>query len=535
MAVDSYLELFTTLFGWRFYSINWNALSETGIVYIPFILIVIRNWIEPAKSPGYQAAWSMSLKSMEIELYSAVLVAVFAGSPVVSLQANMLRYTPPATLAVGPQPAATVASPQSSYGSGGAFANPPDTVSVPVWWYAVMTLSKGINHAIIAGFPKTAGIRQLQQQAQLAAIPDARLREEVRQFYNDCYLPARSRYLREKPDTAQVSAILDTFGEDDTEWPGSHVFRTLYYPRMRAERRVQTWPYDPARDVDYDPSGTYNAGQPYCSEWWEDATLGLRARLSDELAKTSSIENIAVRLAARMPSFFDRTPLSNPVEKSRDWAVRKALENARIGAMAVYQPDDFGTYSSREGFFANALGLLADVAGTAGSGLTLAGAKAMTNVLKPALPMAQALILMAIYALLPFVVVFSQYSLGMLAAGAIGIFTVNFWSVLWKIGEWVDEQLINAMNPTLTDGLFASGILDSLHASNKTTVLNIMLMVFMLGLPMLWTMLMTWIGIKAFNSTNNVLSSPAGIEGADQASSAGKKVAEKAIKRVTKR
>ncbi|MEW8015089.1 MAG: conjugal transfer protein TraG N-terminal domain-containing protein [Candidatus Sedimenticola endophacoides] len=529
MAVDSYLELFTTLFGWNFYNINWNALSEVGIVYIPFILIVIRNWIEPAKSPGYRVAWSMSLKGMEIELYTAILVAVFAGSPVLSLQANLMSYTPPATLAVGPQPTATVASPQSTYGSGGAFANPPNAVSVPVWWYVVMTLSKGINHAIIAGFPQTAGIRQVQLQAQLATIPDARLREEAQQFFNDCYLPARSWYLREKPDTAQVTNLLTTFGEDDTEWMGSHVYRTLYYPQLRAERRVQTWPYDPTRDVDYDPAGIYSAGQPYCSQWWEDATLGLRARLSDAAANTSSLENTIVRLAAGLPGFAGVTAMASPVEKARDWAVRKALDNARLESMGVHHPDDFGTYSNREGFLANTLGVLADAAGTAGSTLTLAGTKVMTNVLKPALPMAQALILMAIYAILPFVVVFSQYSLGMLAAGAIGIFTVNFWTVLWKLGEWVDEQLIHAMNASTMDGLFSSGVLDALHATNKVIVLNIMLAVFMLGLPMVWTMLMTWVGIKSFNYTNDVLNSHSGTRAGQESGSTGSQLANKAI------
>jgi hypothetical protein len=35
MAVDSYLELFTTLFGWRLYNVLWDVLTETGLVYRP--------------------------------------------------------------------------------------------------------------------------------------------------------------------------------------------------------------------------------------------------------------------------------------------------------------------------------------------------------------------------------------------------------------------------------------------------------------------------------------------------------------------
>ncbi len=49
MSVDSYLELFTTLFGWAFYGVLWDVLVATGIVYLPFLGILIDNWREPAE------------------------------------------------------------------------------------------------------------------------------------------------------------------------------------------------------------------------------------------------------------------------------------------------------------------------------------------------------------------------------------------------------------------------------------------------------------------------------------------------------
>ena len=49
MSVDSYLELFTTLFGWTFYGVLWDVLVATGIVYLPFLGILIDNWREPAE------------------------------------------------------------------------------------------------------------------------------------------------------------------------------------------------------------------------------------------------------------------------------------------------------------------------------------------------------------------------------------------------------------------------------------------------------------------------------------------------------
>jgi hypothetical protein len=68
MTVDSYLELFTTLFGWTFYGILWDVLVGTGIVFLPFLGILIDNWREPAgslvPSPGCRCGawnWSSSL------------------------------------------------------------------------------------------------------------------------------------------------------------------------------------------------------------------------------------------------------------------------------------------------------------------------------------------------------------------------------------------------------------------------------------------------------------------------------------------
>ena len=48
MSVDSYLELFTTLFGWTFYGILWDVLVGTGIVFLPFLGLL--NEIRPEVS-----------------------------------------------------------------------------------------------------------------------------------------------------------------------------------------------------------------------------------------------------------------------------------------------------------------------------------------------------------------------------------------------------------------------------------------------------------------------------------------------------
>lgn len=145
MSVDSYLELFTTLFGWTFYGILWDVLVNIGIVYLPFVGLLIDNWREPAQGGQVGHAAGLSLRRVEIDLFMALLVVVLAGQPaaLTPLNAGILSYTPPPTLMQPTPTTASVVSPQSSYGATG-FVGAAATVNVPVWWYAVMAISAGL-------------------------------------------------------------------------------------------------------------------------------------------------------------------------------------------------------------------------------------------------------------------------------------------------------------------------------------------------------------------------------------------------------
>ena len=116
----------------------------------------------------------------------------------------------------------------------------------------------------------------------------------------------------------------------------------------------------------------------------------------------------------------------------------------------------------------------------------------MTVILQ-ALPMIQALILLGIYALLPLIVVISRYSLSILVTGAIAIFTVKFWSVLWYLAMWVDQNLIQSMYPDVNTFLLI--FTNPGEHDAKRLLLNMLTSMFYLGLPLLWSGMMAWVGI----------------------------------------
>ena len=488
VSVDSYLELFTTLYGWAFYGVLWDVLVGTGIVYLPFLGILIDNWREPAEGGEFGTVTGLSLRRMEIELFIALLVVVLAGQPAAftPLNAGTLSYAPQPTL-TGPTPtAATVAAPQSTYGTVG-FTGSPATVNIPVWWYAVLAMSSGFNHAVVEGLPAASDLRTYEQQARLATIADPRLRQETSDFFSECYVPARSKYQATRPATAGVSAILASYGVDDPDWIGSHVYRDTagFYDTLRPTKPIPGWAYSPARDTEYDPASPPIWGKPTCKDWWEDGALGLREKLITEADATSAgFSGLVAAVAPLLAS-----------EKQHDAAVRTVLNNAppawSSNELVTGNTASTGWLATAENFVKSGL--------AAGGVITASAlfAVTMTAVLQ-ALPMVQALMLLGIYALLPMIVVLSRYSLSMMVVGAMAIFTVKFWSVLWYLARWVDQNLILSMYPDVN--VFLQIFANPGEHDAKRMLLNMITTSLYLGLPLLWSGMMAWAGVKVGRS-----------------------------------
>ena len=75
------------------------------------------------------------------------------------------------------------------------------------------------------------------------------MRAEASQFYNDCFVPARSKYLRDKPTSAAITALLNEYGADDPDWMGSHGVSPALLPQHAVCVPVTGWPYDASKDL----------------------------------------------------------------------------------------------------------------------------------------------------------------------------------------------------------------------------------------------------------------------------------------------
>lgn len=481
MAVDSYLELFTSIFGWMFYGVLWDVLTTTGLVYLPFLGMVIDHWREAASNGGSTFGSQTSIRTIELNLFSALFIVVIAAQPVglTPLRANELSFTPPPTLTSPTPSPITIATNDSTYGSHG-FRDPDAEVYVPVWWYAVMAVSGGISHATIEGLPKANELRRTINLARLANLDPPRLRSEVAQFYNDCYVPSRSKYLIERPENATTQSIFDSQGLHDVDWIGSHIYRELsgYYNLHRATIPIQGWPFNPARDTEYDGTGpTY--GRPVCKEWWENPTRGVRRQIVD------SVDDSArdfTRNLVNIGFIFNSEPYL-------DTAAKAALLNA---------PDEWTNNAIGRNNLATTgwLGIgeraVKGILTTTGQALAATLSTLVVSVLVQLLPILQAILLMGIYALLPLYLVFARYSFNAIVDGALAIFTIKFWTVLWYLVLWVDQNLIESMYPERN--MLVEVFLGNADHAGKRIMLNIVTTLMYIGLPILWSLMMGWAG-----------------------------------------
>jgi len=138
----------------------------------------------------------------------------------------------------------------------------------------------------------------------------------------------------------------------------------------------------------------------------------------------------------------------------------------------------------------------------------------MMSVVLKGLPMIQAVILLGMYALLPLIVVISGYTLEMMLIGTLAIFTVKFWTFLWEIARWVDQNMIAALYPNGQSFLgWAHGTTGAwtMDAIDKRMIPDLITTALYLGLPVLWTAMMMWAGyqmVGAVSSAVTSLSSP---------------------------
>ncbi len=459
IGVQSYPELYTMLLGWNLYDQIWDLLSQSGLAYLPFIGIVLRNMAQPYTSQETKDAGSTSLRRMEVDFIGTLLFIFFGVSPAFLLDPTMVSYTPLCPVN-GQSNTVHPGNTGTTYDS--AFMLSDSEVRVPIWWYAVIALSEGITSGANTMVDCVPDLRSMVTQVDMVRITDAALKEEVAQFEKDCFVRAHTQYRADLHTNAStlsvINSTIDQYGADDTEWAGSRGFSQTYYQTLRPSKPVNGFPYDPNQDINADSNAQTPAyGTPTCEQWWNNPQYGLKVRL----------ENV-------MPAdFYKEFAIKMSDEELKTDVIKKIIfNNIEYDKASNVSEVSYPHLAAALGEWFQQLDTYPKLYAAA-----------------QAAPIIQALLLLMVYAFLPLALVFTGYKPGSFISGAIIIFSLIFWSFIWHLVSWTDTALMNALYGT---SWFAR------HSPNATLV-DMITGTMIIVAPLFWFSFMGSMGIGVGN------------------------------------
>lgn len=259
LYTTDYLEYYLTLVGWLVHNGIWNALVASGVFAIPFLTIVIQEWLK-ARSEGADEGNKGVLSALRIEnrVFVAIVVVLFGGIPFIDVDLSTIRFDASRST----QCQTTVPTPAQTGWSQSFTTLNEQSAKVPVWWFFLHSMSKAVTGAAVAAIPCGTDLRQMRMEVDATRIDDPVLAQEVADFSKDCYGPARARLFMQRPD-------LDAAQGNEVTWIGSRFFVDTagYYDRYRSRTPREGWPYEAERDAGLAEVAS-GGGYPTCRQWW---------------------------------------------------------------------------------------------------------------------------------------------------------------------------------------------------------------------------------------------------------------------------
>jgi len=473
LYTTDYLEYYLTLVAWIVHNGIWAVLIASGVFALPFLAIILQEWLR-ARAEGADEGNKGVLSSMRIEnrVWVAIVVILFAGIPFIDVDFDTLRFDRSRSI----QCQVNVPVPSETNWSQSFSTLNNQSAKVPVWWFFMHAISRALTGASVAAIPCGTDLRQIRMDVDATRIDDPLLAQEVADFTRDCYGPARARLFMNRPSLSDEQMY-------DVTWIGSNYFLDTpgFYDIYRSKTPREDWPYDNTRDAGLAevPSG---AGYPNCRQWWSDANSGLRTRLLSQVDP-----GLLTRIAGWV-GFLSQDQVNDSVIRAIAAPRAQKLNQGAVytdygGRIEMSLPNVVTRATSDVGLAVGSLGYFPAM-----------------DAVRQALPMALALLKMALVICIPLVLVIGTYDLRTLVAVSVvqfALFFVEFW---FQLARWIDS--------TILDALYGWGLgfnrphinFNPLVGLNNTfgdMILNFVMATMFIVLPGFWVAALGWVGIRA--------------------------------------
>lgn len=490
LYTSDYLEYYLTLVGWVISNGIWNVLVTSGIFALPFIAIIISEWLK-ARGEGADEGNKGALSAARVEnrVWVAIVVILFAGVPFVDINISTIKFDQSRSV----QCQVNVPKPEDTGWSNSFTSINNQTAKVPVWWFLMHSMSRGVTSTAVASIPCGTDLRQMRIEIDNTRINDPLLAQEIADFTHDCYGPARAKLFMSRPNLSGKEL-------NDVSWIGSNYLLNTagFYDSYRSSTPRISWPYNSTRDAGLALVNN-GGGYPNCKQWWSDSTIGLRARIAGQVE----------------PGLIDR--FSRWIGLSSNDEVIDEI--VRAIASPTHQTMNTGKTYTDYGGKVNSTASNWISSGVGDVGL-LAGSLGYfpgMDVMRQALPIILSFLKMALVICIPIILVIGAYELKAIVTVScveFALFFVDFW---FQLARWIDSTILDSLyswdsphsnwNPLLGLGNTFSDL-----------VLSFVMGMMFIVMPMFWIAALGWVGVQAGNMAYMLTS---GAEGARTAGSQG--------------
>jgi len=532
MIVVDPIELYTTVLGWHIHNGLWELIAGTGVALLPFVAIIIKNLVEARKHQDKADIGVLAFRLSEVELYSAFFVLLLAVNPTINLKAedvvSVRSYCDAQNATAGDEGGIFVGAQElqrfeerlTAMDSGTTFEKNQYQINamldgripqMPLVWFFWDWMSSGVALSAKAALPCQPDMRRLSYELAVSQIKDEQLNDETIMFHRDCWRPSLNRYVRDKPEVPEGFDNID----QDILWAGSRFFlnHPNYYQHYTPREGLNSFPYDEERDsVRVAPQFSDGRGFPRCKQWWTDETYGLRKRLLDHVRNDMDSRDRRKQSTWKSIQFH--------FHRAKGWLVdSQESDDAMLRLVLMANQEvrhaQLANRYRREGFG----GSLADAYanGITAIGLSVGGGTdvAKQQFMRTSMPIIRAILLMVITLAMPILFFFSGFRIGPVVTLMLIKFSVIFWGFLFALATWLDNYLLEALTSVggdTTGFLLSAAKGEAMDPAVK--VIGFVTRMLYYGLPLAFTTMMTWVGIKTGGFAGNITSG-----GAEQASS----------------
>lgn len=289
MVVFNPLSLYTTYLGWQQYEVLFNALWQTGLLYLGFLAIAYRflkNVLNPA---GAFYASDHALNNFLYELSVTFLICSFFVYPCVPLETRALQFKPlcgiknPSTAVIGDS--------GTTYDE--AFADlVTNQVKIPIGFAIIQNFMSSFTYGLMKVTGCTDSMQSIQGDLVSTYLPQD-VRQQALAFHKQCFIEAKSLFNSEKHEASELNPLLKRYGgEDDLNWIGSKILQKMYYEKLHARQPVPGFTFNQAPNPNLEKAANRGDipadklpkdGYPSCQQWWHK----VRADLVDVSNKAS--------------------------------------------------------------------------------------------------------------------------------------------------------------------------------------------------------------------------------------------------------